>query len=160
MTTPNLRPAVRGLMIDPRDRVLLVRLWFPDWTGWVLPGGGKQEGEDDRRALRRELIEETGVPDVFMGPPLWTRRMLWGTDHRSRWDGQLETVYLVPCRHFEIAPTMTEAELEEEGLVEHRWWSAEELAVTEDDVRPIALPRLVREILEFGAPATPHRIED
>lgn len=159
VTEPNLRPAVRGLMIDPSDRVLLVRLRFPDWTGWVLPGGGKEGDEDDRQALQRELTEETGVPDVFMGPPVWVRRMLWGPDHPSRWDGQLETVYLVPCHRFEIAPTMTEAELRDEGLVEHRWWSMAEMAATNDDLRPATLVQLVEQVLEFGAPATPHRIE-
>ena len=146
-------------MIDPRDRVLLVRLLFPDWTGWVLPGGGKETGEDDRQALRRELIEETGVPDVFIGPPVWVRRMLWPEDRNSRWDGQLETVYLVPCHAFDIAPTMSASELAEEGLVEHRWWSAAELATTNADLGPTGLPELVREILEYGAPSTPHHID-
>lgn len=160
MTDLNLRPAVRGLMIDPRDRVLLVRLQFTDWTGWVLPGGGKENGEDDRQALRRELVEETGIPDVFIGPPVWIRQMLWRDNPTSRWDGQLETVYLVPCHDFEIAPTMTEAELREEGLVEHRWWSAAELAATTEELRPTALPEVVKEVLEFGAPATPHRFDD
>lgn len=160
MTERNLRPAVRGLMIDPSDRVLLVRLQFPDWTGWVLPGGGKENGETDREALLRELTEETGVPDVFIGPPVWERTMIWPPERSSRWDGQFETVYLVPCHAFDIAPTMTEAELREEGLVEHRWWSLAELGQTSEEVRPTALPEVVREVLEFGAPATPHRFTD
>ncbi len=159
MTDLNLRPAVRGLMIDPRDRILLVRLEFTDWTGWVLPGGGKEPGEDDHTALRRELTEETGVPEVFIGPPLWVRRMLRPGGFGS-FDGQEETVYLVPCHHFEIAPTMTADELVEEGLVEHRWWSTSELDTTDEILRPEPLPRLVREILEHGAPARPHRFED
>ncbi len=141
---------------------MLVRLEYPEWTGWVLPGGGKDEGEDDATALKRELVEETGLPEVFLGPPLWSRR--WYRDRsegskKRRWDGQEETVYLIPCHPFEIAPTMTVAELLREGLVEHRWWTAEELAVTNDVLLPAALPELVREILEFGAPTEPHRIE-
>ena len=145
-------------MIDPRDRVLLVRLQFTDWSGWVLPGGGKEPGEDDHTALRRELTEETGVPEIFVGPPLWVRRLI--REGFAGYDGQEETVYLVPCHDFEIAPTMTEAELAEEGLVEHRWWSPAELDATDESLRPDALPRLVREILEHGAPAEPHRFED
>ncbi len=146
-------------MIDPSDRVLLVRLRFPDWTGWVLPGGGKEHGEDDDAALRRELTEETGVPDVFKGPALWTRQMSWSARHNTRWDGQHETVYLVPCHSFEIAPTMSVEELRDEGLVEHRWWSAAELDATTEDLRPTALPQVVRQVLEFGAPDTPHRFD-
>jgi 8-oxo-dGTP pyrophosphatase MutT (NUDIX family) len=159
VTQLDLRQAVRGLMIDPSDRVLLVRVEFQDWAGWLLPGGGKEGEEDDRAALHRELVEETGVPDVFMGPALWVRRILWPKDRGSRWDGQLETVYLVPCHAFEIAPKMTVAELAAEGLVGHRWWSHEELATTDEVVLPTALPDLVKDVLEFGAPATPHRLE-
>ena len=158
MTGLNLRPAVRGLMINPSDQILLVRLEFTDWTGWVLPGGGREPGEDDAKALRRELREETGLTQLFMGPPLWTRRMIGPFGH-GRFDGQEETVYLVPCHHFEIAPTMGLDELAEEGLVDHRWWSVAELEATEEIVRPEPLPRLVKEILEFGAPATPHLLD-
>ncbi len=146
-------------MIDPKDRVLLVRLEFDDWTGWVLPGGGKEPGEDDATALRRELVEETGVPQVFKGPMLWVRRMTRRNGF-GEWDGQEETVYLVPCHEFEVDPTMTDAELAEEGLVEHRWWSVEELAATGAVLRPAGLPDLVREILEHGAPEHPHLFED
>lgn len=146
-------------MIDQRDRVLLVRLQFDDWTGWVLPGGGKEPGEDDDTALRRELTEETGVPEVFKGPVVWVRRMTRRQGFGA-WDGQEETVYLVPCHDFEVDPTMTADELAEEGLVEHRWWSVEELAATTEVLRPAGLPGLVGEILEHGAPAEPPLFED
>lgn len=158
MTDLNLRPAVRGLMIDPRDRILLVRLQFTDWTGWVLPGGGKEAGEDDRAALHRELAEETGLPEVFMGPPLWVRRIVSAT-MSDNWDGQEETVYLVPCHDFEIAPTMPMDQLRAEGLVEHRWWSVTELRACTEVVRPDGLADLVAEILEHGAPERPHLFE-
>lgn len=154
----NYRPAVRGLMINPDDRVLLVRLEFPNWTGWVLPGGGKEPGEDDATALRRELTEETGLPQLFMGPPVWIRRM-FVPEMSGPYNGQEETAYLVPCHRFEIAPTMGLDELAAEGLVEHRWWSVDELDTTGDHLGPPALPRLVREILEYGAPPQPHLLE-
>lgn len=138
--------------------MLLVRLEFSDWTGWVLPGGGKEPGEDDAAALRRELTEETGIPQVFIGPPLWVRRMTG--PNFTTYDGQEETVYLVPCHEFEIAPTMTPEELRDEGLVEHRWWTLAELEATTEIVRPTELATVVRQVLEFGAPAEPHRFGD
>lgn len=141
-------------MIDPKDRVLLVRLRFDDWTGWVLPGGGKEPGEDDNAALRRELTEETGVPEVFIGPKLWVRRIVTAGIN-PKYDGQEEAVYLVPCHDFEIAPTMTPEELREEGLVDHRWWTAAELEATDEVLRPSDLAEAVKRVLEFGAPAEP-----
>lgn len=154
-----MRPAVRGLMIDPADRILLLRLKFPDWTGWVTPGGGKEPGESDTDALRRELIEETGVPEVFVGPPVWVRQFFFKS---SDWDGQHETVYLVPCHAFDIAPTMTAEELRDEGVVDHRWWTVAELeaatADPETEIQPEGLAEMAKQILDHGAPAEPFQL--
>ncbi|MGH1492046.1 MAG: NUDIX hydrolase [Acidimicrobiales bacterium] len=159
MSAPYLRPAVRALMIDPADRVLMIRLKFDDWTGWVLPGGGIEPGEDHSTALRRELAEETGVPETFIGPQVWLRRHL--SPHvASAYDGQEEAVYLVPCNSFDVAPSMTPEELRSEGIVEHRWWSVSEMANTDDVLRPPGLHEHVGRILEFGAPAEPMLLEE
>jgi 8-oxo-dGTP pyrophosphatase MutT (NUDIX family) len=49
---------VQGVVRDG-DRVLLtVR---SDLRGWEIPGGSPQVAEDDLTAIRRELLEETGV---------------------------------------------------------------------------------------------------
>lgn len=153
----NLRPAVRGLMIDSQDRVLLARLQFDDgFDGWVLPGGGMEAGESQREALVRELKEETGAPDVFMGPPLWHRTTLFPEADRGRWDGQHNTTFLVPCHDFEPSPAMSAEELAAEGMVDVRWWTVEDIEQTETDViRPDGLAGLVRQVLEHGAPAEP-----
>ncbi len=153
----NLRQAVRGLVIDPSDRVLLMQVDFPDWAGWVTPGGGIEPGEDHHTALRRELAEEVGLPEIFIGPQIMRRTIIDpGLAHH---DGQVNHLYLVPCHHFDVKPTMTEAELREEGLVGWRWWSVPELEQTGEDIRPEDLAELVRQVLEFGAPAEPIVVE-
>ena len=61
-------------MLDPDDRILLVRFEFPSGrTFWATPGGGIEAGETPEDAIRRELAEETGLTDVEIGPVVWTR---------------------------------------------------------------------------------------
>jgi ADP-ribose pyrophosphatase YjhB (NUDIX family) len=49
----------RALVLDPDDRVLLVR--HVGGRRWGLPGGGVKKGESFSDALARELIEELAV---------------------------------------------------------------------------------------------------
>ena len=64
-----IREAARALVLDPDDRVLLVRFEFPvTGTRWALPGGGLEPGETHVEALRRELVEEVGLHGAAIGP--------------------------------------------------------------------------------------------
>ncbi len=59
---------VRGLVVDERNRVLLVRHTYVE--GFYLPGGGVESGETLAEALERELSEEANVlldapPELF-----------------------------------------------------------------------------------------------
>jgi double-stranded uracil-DNA glycosylase len=147
-----LRPAVRALIVDPADRVLLVRFDWPDKTVWAPPGGGIEPGETDEQALVRELAEECGLRDFTSGPCIWTRTH-WFTD-MAGWAGQTERTYLLRTETFDPAPEWSAAVLASEGIGAQAWFTYEELEA-ELTFAPRRLPELVRELLEHGLPPQP-----
>ena len=143
-----LRRGVRALVVDPADRVLLVRFDFPDKQVWTQPGGGVDPGESDEHALRRELAEECGLRDFELGACLWTRTH-W-TAGMPGWAGQEERIYLVRTDSFEPAPEWTPEQLAEEGMGAQRWFTQAELREPELIFAPRRLPELVADLLANG----------
>jgi double-stranded uracil-DNA glycosylase len=145
------RAAVRALVLDRHDRVLLVQ--FRDDQGqvwWATPGGGIDDGEDAEAAIRRELVEEAGLVDFELGPEIWRR------EHVFAWLGKIlrqrERIFLVRVGEHEPAPT---ADLPAEQVFEVRWWTPAELDSATATLVPARLPQLVRELLADGPPARP-----
>jgi TDG/mug DNA glycosylase family protein len=148
---PVERPAARALVLDRRDRILLVQ--FRDATGqtwWATPGGGSDEGETLEQTIRRELAEEVGLAEFELGPEIWTR------DHTFAWYGRIyrqrERIHLVRVDEHDAEPTI---DLAAEHVHDVRWWSLAELEVTDVELVPRTLPRRLRELLEQGPPAEP-----
>ena len=55
-------PCVGALVQDDDGRLLVVRRANDPGQGqWSVPGGRLELGEDDRAAVRREVLEETGL---------------------------------------------------------------------------------------------------
>lgn len=71
MADRELVPCVGAIVIDDDGRLLLIKRANPPAQGtWSLPGGRVEAGEDWLDAVRRELLEETGVVatvDRFVG---------------------------------------------------------------------------------------------
>ncbi len=55
--------AVSGIVLDKGNKVLMVK---HNRYGWVFPGGQVEEGEDLINALKREVLEETGI-EIHVG---------------------------------------------------------------------------------------------
>lgn len=155
MDTVRLRESVRALIIDPDDRVLLVRF---DWPGlepaggfWANPGGGIETGESRLAALQRELREETGLVIHELGPEIWTKTALF---EMTDWDGQVDHIHLCRVEPFEPMPEMTADQLVAENVHEIRWWSRAEIDASTATFAPRALPELLSE-LRSGVPGAP-----
>jgi len=143
-----LRRAVRALVLDPADRVLLVRFEWPDKTVWAPPGGGIDPGETPEEAIVRELAEECGLRGFELGPLIWTRTH-WHTD-MGGWGGQAEQIYLVRTEAFEPAPEWTEAQLVAEGISGQRWFTPEQADAQGLVFAPRRLSMLLWNLLRDG----------
>jgi len=106
-----------------------------------VPAAGRiHGGEDERAAIRRELVEEIGL-DVDPGTVVWTREhVLLLTRRIVR---QHESFFLVRVQSHEVAPTIDVAA---EDIHGHRWWTLAELDSTEERIAPPNLAELVRSL--------------
>jgi 8-oxo-dGTP diphosphatase len=61
LSHPQFAVTAGAVITDNQGRVLLLKHRFRPGTGWGMPGGFMQEGEQPAEALRRELREEVGL---------------------------------------------------------------------------------------------------
>ena len=108
--------SIKGILLH-QQRVLLVK---NDRKEWELPGGRLEQGETPEETLRRELLEELGLPcnvkrivDAWVFPVLENREVFIVT-------------YLCECNE------QTQIQLSDEH-VEYRWFEVKDLGL-------IALP--------------------
>lgn len=150
MTLPlRRRQTARLLLIDPDDRVLLLRdsdPGAPGATWWLTPGGGVDPGESLAGAAVREAAEETGLvlDPGEVGEVVLSRRV------RHTYSDvvveQTEDFFLVRVDAF-TPHHAGFTDDERMTVVDVRWWPLADLAATADDVWPRGigslLPRLI-----------------
>ena len=158
------RRAARVVAVSPQGRVLLFEGGDPDRPHvriWHTPGGGVDEGEDDRSAAVREYREETGV-DIEVGPHIWDRELRFGFNGRVY--DQVEVFFLARVDEEHDADTSGHNELERQYLGEPRWFTVDELrALPTDDgsvlVAPPDIADRLEELLRDGPPPSPVMVE-
>lgn len=156
--------SARALLVDPQDRVLLMRLasgrvalepTASRQTFWLTPGGSLQSGESFENALLREIFEETGLRLSHPGQWIWTSPKRIVRDGRSV--DTLARVYIQRVPSFEPMPTALTVE-ERESFCEFRWWSIDEIAASSETFVPRQLAFLLKPLLTSAWPAEPLRI--
>jgi 8-oxo-dGTP pyrophosphatase MutT (NUDIX family) len=151
---PVRRQAVRALLLDERDRVLLFRgcdPHRPERTFWFTPGGGIDPGETPEECLAREVREETGLVALEPGPAVWTRRARFSFMGVSI--DQHETFYLARCRAFDV-DTSGFTDYERASTTEHRWWTVAEIEASRDEFAPGDLGPRLADLLRDGPPSS------
>ncbi|MFF4352223.1 GNAT family N-acetyltransferase [Streptomyces sp. NPDC001530] len=138
------RAAARVAVLDPDGSVFLFR-YDNEEVGvhWAMPGGGIEEGESPREGALRELREETGWGDLTPGPLLCT----WEHDFTRAGVPvrQHEHIYVAHGPRREPVGDHLAAAHAEDGILNWRWWTREELATSPDALWPPRLPQLLAE---------------
>jgi len=154
------RPSARLILLDRQDRLFLFKVHQPSVYDpadpfrdpfWIMIGGLVDPGEDYQHTAIREAREETGliVRDV---------RWVWSRERIMQWrDKQVlhrERFFLGRSASTAIDTSGLD-EREKSWTLDHRWWTAQEIAASQERFEPVDLGQRLKTLLRDGPPAAP-----
>jgi len=157
------RPSARLILLDPQDRVFLFKVHQPSVYDpadpfrdpfWILIGGLVDPGEAFAETAMREAREETGVvvDDV---------RWVWSREREMQWRDKRvlhrEQFFLGRARSTAIDTSGLD-EKEKSWTLDHRWWSVDEIAASDERFEPVNLGHYLKALLREGPPQDPVKI--
>lgn len=159
LAVDTIRTSARVVLLDERDRVLLMRGHdpvTPDISFWFTIGGGVEPGETLRGAAVRELWEETGHradPAALRGP-IWRRVAVFP------FNGELiraeELFFALRVPSYEPEPGNLTA-IERRSITGHRWCTPADILALEasgEIVYPYHLDELLAEAVAASSGAS------
>jgi 8-oxo-dGTP diphosphatase len=143
------RLTARVLLLDPAGRVLLMKGRLPGRPDgpafWYSVGGGVDDGETLAQAAAREIVEETGLTDAVLGPTVWRDEVIL---HDIDGEERLFKQYYVIARTAGGDPSREGWLPHERQLTDDmRWWTLDELQLTDDTVFPAGMAVLLADVL-------------
>ena len=142
----NERPSARLILLDPQDRLFLFKVHQPSVYDpadpfrepfWIMIGGLVDPGEDYAEAVIREAREETAVvvKDV-------------------RWVWSRERIFLGRAASAAVDTSGLD-DREKSWTLDHRWWTADEIAASSERFEPVDLGARLKALLRDGPPEQP-----
>jgi len=136
MNSPQTKPdhlyrsGVGIVVINPNKKIFVGKRIDNHSDAWQMPQGGLDAGEDEDKAMFRELAEETGIKDVkvlskssnylYYNLPYKLQKKFWG----GKFLGQKQRWYLV---EFLGDDKMINVTTEDPEFSEWKWISKEEI---------------------------------
>jgi 8-oxo-dGTP diphosphatase len=137
------RRAARVILLDATGRVLLIRYQVEDFSFWATPGGAVETGERDEDAAARELLEELQIRVTLSAAPV---HQAVGRFHHEGVFVENTDVFF--AAHLDAAAPRLygTTAFEAEAMKEVRWWTADDLRATQENIFPRELAALMERV--------------